>query len=148
MAAIAQSARALFLRIRDRRPEHNHRHGPRRLGHDSRSFPFVRDGFGHRILAPRVACSVSGAECNWHAGKVTGQAEVSAYAATLLGADAKTAAMLSKPLEPENFRPYWRLYQAPSAIQDIAQGLASRRNQARQLGLGHALQHDAGSGDE
>lgn len=46
--------------------------------------------------------SKSGAECNGAYGpptetklvKVTGQAEVSAYAATLLGADAKTAAML------------------------------------------------------
>lgn len=38
--------------------------------------------------------SKAGAECNYHGGKVTGQAEVSAFAAVLLGADAKTAAVL------------------------------------------------------
>lgn len=38
--------------------------------------------------------SKSGAECNWPGGKVTGQNEVSDFAANLLGADAKTASVL------------------------------------------------------
>jgi DNA repair exonuclease SbcCD ATPase subunit len=38
--------------------------------------------------------SKAGAECNYEGGKVTGQKEVTAFAADLLGADAKTSAVL------------------------------------------------------